>query len=94
MYPINAVDGSRDNILQVYDKAGRSNKKWGRKDWWQIHIILAIWQISWLGISEPPNDEAPMQFGLNVGSLGNIRAIKLRAFRRKKLQVWLISLAD
>jgi uncharacterized protein with GYD domain len=38
-----------------------------------------------LGILEAPNEEAAMQFGLKVGSLGNIRTTKLRAFIEEEI---------
>ena len=47
-----------------------------------------------IGILEVPNEEAAMQFGLKVMSLGNIRTTTLRALSRKRLQALLISLAN
>jgi uncharacterized protein with GYD domain len=47
-----------------------------------------------IGILEALDDEAAMQFGLKVGSLGNIRTTTLRAFTEKGLQASLISLAN
>ena len=38
-----------------------------------------------LGILEAPNEEAPMQFGLKIGSLGNIRTTTLRAFAEEEI---------
>jgi uncharacterized protein with GYD domain len=38
-----------------------------------------------IGILEAPNDEAAMQFGLKVGSLGNIRTTTLRAFSEEEI---------
>jgi uncharacterized protein with GYD domain len=37
------------------------------------------------GISEAPDDEAVMPFGLKVGSLGNIRTTTLRAFTEEEI---------
>ena len=36
-------------------------------------------------ILEAPNDEAAMEFGLKVGSLGNIRTTTLRAFTEEEI---------
>ena len=36
-------------------------------------------------ILEAPNDEAAMEFGLKVGSLGNVRTITLRAFTEEEI---------
>ena len=38
-----------------------------------------------IGILEAPNEEASMQFELKVGSLGNIRTTKLRAFIEEEI---------
>jgi uncharacterized protein with GYD domain len=38
-----------------------------------------------IGILEAPNEEAAMQFGLKVGSLGNIRTTTLRAFTEEEV---------
>ena len=38
-----------------------------------------------IGILEAPNEEAAMQFGLKVGSLGNIRTTTLRAFIEEEI---------
>jgi uncharacterized protein with GYD domain len=38
-----------------------------------------------ISILEAPNEEAAMQFGLKVGSLGNIRTTKLRAFIEEEI---------
>lgn len=38
-----------------------------------------------IGILEAPNEEASMQFELEVGSLGNIRTTKLRAFTEEEI---------
>ena len=35
--------------------------------------------------TEAPNDEAAMQFGLKVGSLGNVRTTTLRAFTQEEI---------
>jgi uncharacterized protein with GYD domain len=36
-------------------------------------------------ILEAPNDEAAMEFGLKVGSLGNVRTATLRAFTEEEI---------
>jgi uncharacterized protein with GYD domain len=38
-----------------------------------------------VGILEAPNDEAAMEFGLRVGSLGNVRTTTLRAFTEEEI---------
>ena len=38
-----------------------------------------------VAILETPNDEAAMEFGLKVGSLGNVRTTTLRAFTEEEI---------
>jgi uncharacterized protein with GYD domain len=38
-----------------------------------------------IGILEAPNDEAAMEFGLRVGSLGNVRTTTLKAFTEEEI---------
>jgi uncharacterized protein with GYD domain len=38
-----------------------------------------------IAILEAPNDEAAMEFGLKVGSLGNVRTTTLRAFTEEEI---------
>ena len=38
-----------------------------------------------IGILEAPNDEAAMEFGLRIGSLGNIRTTTLNAFTEEEI---------
>jgi uncharacterized protein with GYD domain len=38
-----------------------------------------------IGLLEAPNDEAAMEFGLRVGSLGNIRTTTLKAFTEEEI---------
>jgi uncharacterized protein with GYD domain len=38
-----------------------------------------------IGILEAPNDEAAMEFGLRVGSLGNTRTTILKAFTEEEI---------
>jgi uncharacterized protein with GYD domain len=38
-----------------------------------------------VGILEAPNDEAAMEFGIRVGSLGNIRTTTLKAFTEEEI---------
>src|SRR5215210_326893 len=38
-----------------------------------------------VGILEAPNDEAAMEFGLRVGSLGNTRTTTLKAFTEEEI---------
>ncbi len=38
-----------------------------------------------IGILEAPNDEAAMEFGLRVGSLGSIRTTTLKAFTEEEI---------
>jgi uncharacterized protein with GYD domain len=39
-----------------------------------------------IGILEAPNDEAAMEFGLRVGSLGNTRTTTLKAFTEEEIE--------
>ena len=38
-----------------------------------------------IGILEAPNDEAAMEFGLRIGSLGNARTTTLKAFGEEEI---------
>ncbi len=38
-----------------------------------------------VGILEAPDDEAAMEFGLRVGSLGNVRTTTLKAFTEEEI---------
>jgi uncharacterized protein with GYD domain len=38
-----------------------------------------------IGILEAPNDEAAMEFGLRMGSLGNARTTTLKAFTEEEI---------
>src|ERR671934_2708641 len=38
-----------------------------------------------IGILEAPNDEAAMEFGLKLGSLGNVRTTTLKAFTEEEM---------
>jgi uncharacterized protein with GYD domain len=38
-----------------------------------------------VGILEAPNDEAAMEFGIRVGSLGNVRTTTLKAFTEEEI---------
>src|SRR5215210_2780485 len=38
-----------------------------------------------IGILEVPNDEAAMEFGLRIGSLGNLRTTTFRAFTEEEI---------
>ena len=51
-------------------------------------IIAVYWTLGEydiVGILEAPNDEAAMEFGLKVGSLGNIRTTTLKAFTEEEI---------
>jgi uncharacterized protein with GYD domain len=38
-----------------------------------------------IGVLEAPNDDAAMEFGLRVGSLGNVRTTTLKAFTEEEI---------
>jgi uncharacterized protein with GYD domain len=38
-----------------------------------------------VGILEAPNDEAAMEFGIRIGSLGNVRTSTLKAFSEEEI---------
>jgi uncharacterized protein with GYD domain len=40
-----------------------------------------IWYVSW----RAPHDEAAMEFGLKVGSFGNVRTTTLKAFTEEEI---------
>jgi uncharacterized protein with GYD domain len=51
----------------------------------KITVYWTFGEYDIVGILEAPNDEAAMEFGLKVGSLGNIRTTTLRAFTEEEI---------
>lgn len=51
----------------------------------KITIYWTFGKYDIIGILEAPNDEAAMEFGLKVGSLGNIRTTTLKAFTEEEI---------
>ena len=51
----------------------------------KITIYWTFGKYDIIGILEAPNDEAAMEFGLKVGSLGNVRTTTLRAFTEEEI---------
>jgi uncharacterized protein with GYD domain len=45
------------------------------------HLANMIWYVSW----RAPHDEAAMEFGLKVGSFGNVRTTTLKAFTEEEI---------
>jgi uncharacterized protein with GYD domain len=58
------------------DAAKREAERIGGK----LTVYWTFGKYDMVCILEAPNDEAAMEFGLRVGSLGNVRTTTLRAF--------------
>ena len=63
------------------DAAKREAERIGGK----FTIYWTFGEYDAVGILEAPNDEAAMEFGLKVGSLGNVRTTTLRAFTEEEI---------
>ena len=63
------------------DAAKREAEKIGGK----FTIYWTFGKYDGVGILEAPNDEAAMEFGLRVGSLGSIRTTTLKAFTEEEI---------
>jgi uncharacterized protein with GYD domain len=50
-----------------------------------ITVYWTFGKYDGVGILEAPNDEAAMEFGLRVGSLGNVRTTTLKAFTEEEV---------
>ena len=51
----------------------------------KLTIYWTFGEYDAIGILEAPNDESAMEFGLKVGSLGNVRTTTLRAFTEEEI---------
>ena len=63
------------------DAAKREAERIGGK----LALYWTFGEYDAVGILEVPNDEAAMEFGLKVGSLGNVRTTTLRAFTEEEI---------
>jgi uncharacterized protein with GYD domain len=79
------VDRTRNNKLQGYHERAKAAKSDTEKIGGKFTLYWIFGKYDGIGILEAPNEEAVMQFGLKVGSLGNIRTTKLRAFIEEEI---------
>ena len=79
------MDRSRDKKLLGYYRTTRGSKKEGRKVGGQLPSYWTFGKYDGIGVLEAPNDEAAMQFGLKVGSLGIIRTTTFRAITEEEI---------
>ena len=63
------------------DSAKREAERIGGK----LTVYWTFGEYDIVCILEAPNDEAAMEFGLKVGSLGNVRTTTLRAFTEEEI---------
>jgi len=63
------------------DAAKREAERIGGK----LTVYWTFGKYDMVCILEAPNDEAAMEFGLRVGSLGNVRTTTLRAFTEEEI---------
>jgi uncharacterized protein with GYD domain len=79
------VDRTRNNKLQGYHERAKAAKNDTEKIGGKFTLYWIFGEYDGMGILEAPNEEAVMQFGLKVGSLGNIRTTTLRAFIEEEI---------
>jgi uncharacterized protein with GYD domain len=70
----------KDTTRRV-DEAKNQAEKLGGK----LTLYWTLGEYDTIGILEAPNDEAVMTFGLEVGSLGNVRTTTLKAFTEEEI---------
>jgi uncharacterized protein with GYD domain len=79
------VDRTRNNKLQGYHECAKAAKSDTEKIGGKFTLYWIFGKYDGIGILEAPNEEAAMQFGLKVMSLGNIRTTTLRAFIEEEI---------
>jgi uncharacterized protein with GYD domain len=67
-------------------KRAEATRSEAEKTGGKFTLYLPNVQYDGIGILEAPNDEAAMQFGLKVGSLGKFRTTTLRAFTQEEIE--------
>jgi uncharacterized protein with GYD domain len=70
------------------DAAKREAERIGGK----LTVYWTFGEYDLVCILEAPNDEAAMEFGLKVGSLGNVRTTTLRAFTEEEIENIIVNL--
>ena len=74
------IRNSKDTTRRA-DAAKREAERIGGK----LTVYWTFGEYDMVCILETPNDEAAMEFGLKVGSLGNVRTATLRAFTEEEM---------
>jgi uncharacterized protein with GYD domain len=78
---------TEQGIRNFKDTTGRANaaKSEAERIGGKLTVFWTFGEYDMVCILEAPNDEAAMEFGLRVGSLGNVRTTTLRAFTEEEI---------
>jgi uncharacterized protein with GYD domain len=78
---------TEQGIRNIKDTTGRANatKSEAERIGGKPMVFWTFGEYDMVCILEAPNDEAAMEFGLKVGSLGNVRTTTLRAFTEEEI---------
>jgi uncharacterized protein with GYD domain len=79
------VDRARDKKLQGHYKTCGCREREAERIGGKLTVYWTFGEYDMVCILETPNDEAAMEFGLKVGSLGNVRTATLRAFTEEEM---------
>jgi uncharacterized protein with GYD domain len=79
------VDRTRNRKFKDTIKREEASKSEAEKIGGKFTSYWTFGKYDSLGTLEAPNEEAAMQFGLKVGSLGNIITTTLRAFTEEEI---------
>ena len=79
------MDRTRDKKLQGYYKTCGLAKREAERIGGKLTLYWTFGEYDLVCILEAPNDEAAMEFGLKVGSLGNTRTTTLKAFTEEEI---------
>jgi uncharacterized protein with GYD domain len=78
---------TEQGIRNFKDTTGRADaaKSEAERIGGKLTVYWTFGKYDMVCILEAPNDEAAMEFGLKVGSLGNVRTTTLRAFTEEEI---------
>ena len=66
-------------------KRAEAEKSEAEKLGFKFTVYWTFGKYDGVGVLEAPNDEAAMEFGLKVGTLGNTRTTTLKAFTEEEI---------
>ena len=73
------------NVKDTTRRAEAAKKSEAEKLGCKFTVYWTFGKYDGIGILDAPNDEAAMEFGLRVGSLGNTRTTTLKAFTEEEI---------